>query len=185
MAEPVPKPPGTLTRDEYRAWAMAQPGRHELVDGEAVAMAQGRIAHAQAKAMAWLLLRNAIAAAGLPCQALPDGITVEVDETTEYEPDALVNCGDRPGPDAVAAPNPVIVVEVVSPSSKSVDSGRKLADYFRVPSIQHYLIVVTERRTVVHHRRGEAGAIGTSLVASGSIMLDPPGIAISVEALFE
>lgn len=185
MADPLTTPTRKMSRAEYRRWAEAQPrGRYERADGEVVAMAPERIVHAQAKAMAWLLLRQAVAAAGVKCQVLPDGITVEVDADTDYEPDALVNCGDRAPPDAIAAPNPVIVVEVVSPGSKSIDSGRKLADYFRVPSICHYLIVVTERRMVIHHRRGEAGAIDTRIVAAGMLTLDPPGIVLPVEPLF-
>ncbi len=175
-----------MTRAEFRRWSEAQPrGRFELVAGEVVAMAPERIGHAQVKAMAWLLLRQAIAAAGAPCQALPDGVTVAVDETTEYEPDALVNCGDAPDPDATTAPHPVIVVEVAPPGTRSVDTGRKLADYFRVPTIRHYLILVTDRRVVIHHRRAAGGgAIETRLIAAGRVEMEPPGIAIAAEALW-
>jgi Uma2 family endonuclease len=44
--------------------------------------------------------------------------------------------------DAVAAPNPVIIVEVLSPGTTSTDTGGKLADYFCVPSVAHYLICI-------------------------------------------
>ena len=184
MAEPLPVPPGKLTREEYRRWAEAQPrGRFELVAGEVFAMAPERVAHARIRANAWLALRQAIASAGLDCQAYPDGVTVEVDDDTDYEPDALVNCGEQPDEDAVAAPNPVIVVEVTSPGTRSVDTGAKLAGYFRVPSIQHYLILVTERSMAIHHRRAGDG-IETRMVASGRLELDPPGITVTVEDLF-
>jgi Uma2 family endonuclease len=186
MAEPLPIPPGKLTREEYRRWAEAQPrGRYELVAGEVFAMAPERFGHAQIKAAAWLALRQAIKAAGVGCQALPDGITVEVDESTDFEPDALVNCGERPDPDAVAAPNPVVVVEVTSRSTQSVDTGYKLTGYFRVPSIRHYLVVLTERRMLIHHNRRDDGGIETRMVVSGRVEMDPPGIAITVEELFE
>lgn len=186
MAEPLPVPPGKLTREEYRRWAEAQPrGRFELVAGEIVAMAPERIAHVEIKAAAWLALRQAIKASGVACQAYADGITVEIDEDTDYEPDALVNCGERPDRNAVAAPNPVVVVEVTSPGTQSVDTGFKLADYFRVPSIHHYLIAMTAKRMVVHHARRADGGIETRILASGRIQLDPPGIAITVEELFE
>jgi len=94
-----------------------------------------------------------------------------------------VNCGEQPDEDAVAAPNPVIVVEVTSPGTRSVDTGAKLAGYFRVPSIQHYLILVTERSMAIHHRRA-GGGIETRMVASGRLELDPPGIIVTVEDLF-
>ena len=51
-------------------------------------------------------------------------MTVEVD--TDYEPDAVVNCGPPIPDDAVAATNPVIVVEVLSPGTRGIDTGAKL-----------------------------------------------------------
>ena len=177
--------PLTMIREEYRRWAEAQPrGRYELVGGEVVRMAAERAAHVRIKAAVWLALRRAIAVAGVPYEALADGVTVEVGDDTDYEPDAIVNCGEPMPDDAVAAPNPVVVVEVLSPSTQSVDTGAKLADYFRVPSIRHYLIVGANRRTVIHHRRRDDGGIETSLIAEGGIALDPPGIAVTVAEFY-
>ena len=60
--------------------------------------------------------------------------------------------------DAIAAENPVIIVEVLSPGTVSTDTGGKLADYFQVPSVAHYLIVHPTRRVITHltvgHPRG-------------------------------
>ena len=114
-----------------------------------------------------------------------DGAAVEIGSDTSYEPDAVVNCGERPDPDAKAVPSPVIVVEVTSPSTGRVDTVQKLADYFRVPSIQHYLIIDVARRMVVHHRRQDNDTLSTRIAAAGPIVFDPPGIAIAAEALFE
>jgi Uma2 family endonuclease len=85
-----------------------------------------------------------------------------------------VNCGRPAAADAVAAANPVIVVEVVAPSTEHVD----LADnYFRVPTIQHYLIVRARRREVIHHSRS-GDAMTIRVINAGRIVLDPPGIAV-------
>lgn len=81
------------------------------------------------------------------------------------------------------AEGPVIVVEVLSPSTRAIDTGGKLADYFTVPSIEHYLVIRADRRAVVHHRRA-AGGIMTHWVVEGPIVLDPPGIRIGVEDLY-
>ncbi len=72
---------------------------------------------------------------------------------SDYEPDALVNCGAPMADDAVAAPCPVVVVEVLSPSTAATDTGGKLAGYFAVPSVAHYLIIHPTKRVVTHHRR--------------------------------
>lgn len=185
MGQSIAKVPVMLSRIEYRRWAEAQPrGRYERVAGEVVAMAPERAAHVRVKAQAWLALRQAIRAAGLPCEALADGITVEVGDDTDYEPDAVVNCGERIAGDVVAASNPVIVVEVLSPSTPSIDTGAKLADYFKLPSIRHYLIFRADRRAVTHHRRRDDGGIETRLAAEGRIALDPPGIEIVIEDVY-
>ena len=173
--------PIMMSRAEFRRWAAAQPrGRYERVAGEVVAMAPERIEHTRVKAGAWLTLRQAIRIAGLPCEAMTDGATIEVGDDTDYGPDVVVTCGERVGGKQVVKPNPVIVVEVLSPSTQSVDTGTKFTDYFRVPSIRHYLIVRADRRTVIHHRRGDDGGIKTQILAEERIVLDPPGIEIAI-----
>ncbi len=177
--------PIMMSRTEYRRWAEAQPrGRYERVAGEVVAMAPERIAHVRVKARVWQALDQAARAAGLPCEALADGVTVEVRDDTDYEPDVVVNCGELIAGDEVAAPNPVVVVEVLSPSTQSVDTGTKFTDYLTVPSIRHYLIVRADRPTVIHHRRRDDGGIETRLVAEGRIALDPPGIEVAIEDFY-
>jgi len=178
MSEPAPK---RMTSDQFIAWAMEQPEgqRYELAGGELVGIAPERAAHARAKAQIWRRLADAIAAANLPCEAFPDGMAVEVDDQTTYEPDALVRCGTPLPADAVKLTDPFIVVEVLSPSTRARDAGAKLADYFRLPSLRHYLIVRTEDRAVIHHARGEGDAIATRIIREGTIRLDPPGITIA------
>jgi Uma2 family endonuclease len=177
VSEPARK---LMTSDEFIAWAIEQGGgRCELVAGEIVAMAPERAAHARVKAHIWRRLTEAIEAADLPCEAYPDGMAVEIDNETTYEPDALVRCGAPLPPDALKLHDPVIVVEVLSPSSRARDAGAKLADYFRLPSVRHYLIVRTEDRTVIHHARGDDGAIATRITRDSPIPLDPPGIVLA------
>jgi Uma2 family endonuclease len=178
------EPEGYFSREAYRAWCDAQPrGRFERVEGRIVAMAPERGAHLLAKAAVYRALYRAVAAAGLSCQVLPDGATIETGDS-DYEPDATVNCGALMAPDDIAAPNPVIVVEVLSPGTRAVDTGRKLFGYFLVPSIAHYLIVDPVRRRVIHHRR-DGERIDTAILASGPIAMDPPGISITMDEIYE
>jgi Uma2 family endonuclease len=106
-----------------------------------------------------------------------------VDADTDYEPDAVVNCGPPAPGDALAATNPVVVVEVLSPSTESIDLADKLADYFKVPTIQHYLIVRARRREVIHHSRS-GSAIISRVINIGGIVLDPPGITIDLADIY-
>src|SRR5688572_24031937 len=119
---------------EFLGWAERSPEgkRYELINGAPVAMAPEREGHAAAKLSVAIALVSAIRRAVLPCFALPDGMTVPIDEQTAYEPDALVYCGKRAPRDSTVVPNPVIIVEVASPSTRHIDAGVKLAGYFKV-----------------------------------------------------
>jgi Uma2 family endonuclease len=172
-----------LSRVEFRCWAAGRKQRYERVAGEPVAMSPERVGHARIKNRVWAALDRAIRVAELPCEALGDGITIEIDDDTDYEPDAVVNCGPRLPDDAVAASSPVVVVEVLSPSTEHIDLADKLADYFRVPSIQHYLIARALRREVIHHRRSGAEII-SRVINIGDIVLDPPGITIVLADIY-
>ena len=178
------EPEGYFTREAYRAWCEVQPrGRFERVEGRIVAIAPERRAHMRVKVAVFKALERAIDVAGVKCEVLPDGATVEAGEN-DYEPDATVNCGEPMKDDDIAAPNPVIVVEVLSPGTRSVDTGGKLVGYFMVPSIAHYLIVDPMRPIVIHHRR-DGDRIGTSILSSGPIAMDPPGITVTVEEFYD
>jgi Uma2 family endonuclease len=171
--------PQRLSRQQYRQWVEHQPRRYELIAGEPVAMSPEPVAHARVKSRVWAALDRAIRTAKLACEALPDGITIEIDTDTDYEPDAVVNYGAPLPPDAIAANNPIIVVEVLSPSTQSIDVADRLADYFRLPSVQHYLVVRTRRDEVIHHRRAGPEII-TRILNVGTLTLDPPGITVEI-----
>jgi Uma2 family endonuclease len=174
-----------LSRADYRRWAEAQPsGRFERIDGTVVAMAPERRSHAKRKALVWLALHQAVQTTDLPCEVYPDGMTVEIDDN-DFEPDVILRCGDELPGDGVSVPDPLIVVEVLSPSTRQADLTRKMVAYFRVPSVRHHLIFWADRPQVIHHRRrDDDDAIDTRVVTTGDIKLDPPGVSISVETIY-
>jgi Uma2 family endonuclease len=180
----VALPQTHMTVDEYLAWAEGQPGRYELDNGVVLAMSPEGAVHAKIKFRTQVALAAAIRAGGFPCHMLPDGMTVRVDAFTAYEPDALVYCGAELGPRDVEVPNPVIVVEVLSPSTRHIDLSKKLAGYFRLPSVAHYLIVDPLKSSVLHHARSTGDTILTRIVTTGMITLDPPGLEFAVADIY-
>ncbi|HJY17125.1 MAG TPA: Uma2 family endonuclease, partial [Xanthobacteraceae bacterium] len=80
--------------------------------------------------------------------------------------------------------NPVIVVEVLSPSTRHIDAQIKLAGYFRLSSVMHYLVIDPDKPLVLHHARNADGTILTRIVSDGMIGLDPPGIEIAVGDIY-
>jgi Uma2 family endonuclease len=174
-----------MTTTEFLAWADTQDqGKFELFEGDIIAMAPERVGHAQSKANTWRALADAIRAAGLPCQAFVDALGVKISDDTTYIPDALVNCGPPLPADVMLAANPVIVVEVLSPSTRHIDKAIKLADYFTVTSLHHYLIIDLNKRHVLHHQRQPDGAVLVRIIKDGELRLEPPGIVIAVAELF-
>ena len=171
-----------MSVDEYLAWTQGRPGRYELLDGTVYAMTPERAIHAQIKLAVHMALAAELRARKLPCHVLPDGMTVRIDNSTSYEPDALVYCGAKVPPSAFEVLNPMIVVEVVS---QHIETSIKLPDYFRVPSIMHYLVVDPDRPLIIHHSRRDDGPILTTFVRDGTVALDPPGLDLALSDIYE
>ncbi|BDA84446.1 hypothetical protein Sa4125_19880 [Aureimonas sp. SA4125] len=185
----IPKPARSekMTADAFYTWAESwgEGERYELVEGLAYRLQCERVSHAETKAAVWLALRNAIAGAQLDCRAFPDGVSVRISDHNVRDPDVVVQCGHYDS-NSLFAPNPVVVVEVISPSSVKTDVDRKLIDYFSVMSILHYMIVYGDDGRIVHHFRSSAGAtIETRILGREAIIeLSPPGLVVAAADFF-
>jgi len=175
-----------MTVDEFLAWSVRQDkGRYELQDGWVIMQQSQNVGHLRVKGRVWLVLSRAVEAANVPYEAMPDGATVRIAPRTACEPDALVAPLPLPDDKSLEIPNPVIVVEVLSPSSTRRDLVEKLAGYFQVPSIAHYLVLDPEEKELIWHRRAPGGGLEPpAVMKDGTLRLDPPGIAFAVADIF-
>jgi Uma2 family endonuclease len=173
-----------MTASEFLLWSQHQPERWELLDGIPTAMSPERVIHGDTKYRAARAFDDAIAKARAPCRFVLDSAAVRIDARNSYQPDVLVYCGEPVAGDVVEVPNPVIVVEVLSPGNAMTDLRDKLRGYFRVFSIQHYLIIDPDKRLVIHHARGQDDVVETRIVSEGTIALDPPGLMLSIADFF-
>jgi Uma2 family endonuclease len=173
-----------MTVNEFLPWARQQPERWELFDGVPSAMSPERVIHGDTKYRAARAFDDAIGKAKVPCRFVLDSAVVRIDARNSYQPDVLVYCGEPVAADAIEITNPVIVVEVLSPGNAITDLRDKLQGYFRVASIQHYLIVDPDKRLVIHHTRAQDDFVGTRIVTSGQITLDPPGLTLALADFF-
>lgn len=174
-----------MTVEEFLAWADAREddGSYELDDGVVIAMAPERVVYARFKGQIFSALREAIAKAGLPCEVFVEGPGIRIDRHTSYQPDVLIQCGPPAQGDDRFIDQPVVIVEILSPSTAYRDLGRKARNYFRVGSVAHYLVVDPDDRVVSHRWRGDHGAIVTEDLSEGELVLDPPGVAVAIAAL--
>ena len=178
-----------LTFDEFMQWYEHQEGHWELHDGRPVRKhdpARGQVeraGHVRTKLEIVLALRTAIQQAPVQCEALTDGIMVKINDQKGYEPDALVYCGERIDRDSLVAPAPVILVEVLSPSTAQKDLSDKLEDYLSLESVQHYLVLDPQSEKVWHYYR-ETDHIALNPVTDRQLFLQPPGITVDLSDVF-
>ncbi len=175
-----------MTANDFVEWSADQGElRHELESGQPYLMAPEQARHALLKHAVSRALEDAIEKAGLNCTVFPDGMQIVIDDSTVRIPDASVQCAPF-DPSTTVLNEPIILVEVVSPSSGNRDQNFKLVEYFSLPSVQHYLLLFPEQKYLVSFKRGtEKGQFETMVVRDGDIELSPPGISIDVSKLFE
>jgi Uma2 family endonuclease len=178
--------PTRMTVDEFLAWAVRQEkGRYELFKGRVVMQQPQTWRHAGLRVRIYNLLVAAVERAGVPYFAAPDGMTVRISEDEAFEPDALVAPLPEPEGLDLEIPNPVLVVEVLSPSSVKRDLADKVAGYSKVPSIEHYLVLEPEEREAIWFRRIAGGELQPPVaVREGTLELQPPGIILAIAEIF-
>jgi Uma2 family endonuclease len=130
--------------------------KHEYVCGYVYAMADGRRRH-------HLIASNLLYALGRrldksPCQAYGSDMKVRIHSEQGYRfyyPDITVECGPH-DPDSVFTDDPVVVVEVLSASTRRIDEGEKREGYLSIPSLAAYVLVDSERLgAAVWRRKGD------------------------------
>jgi Uma2 family endonuclease len=141
---------------EYVARERDASQKHEYLHGHAYAMAGGTPSHGRLCAEIGRQLGNALA--GRPCSVFTSDVRVRVAATgLSAYPDASV-CGrletDPEDPDAIT--NPIVIVEVLSPSTASYDRGAKAAHYRRLPSLREYVLVAQDEQRIEVHRLVDA-----------------------------
>ncbi len=176
-----------VTADEFLDWVSRLPGgeRYELEAGEVVPMSPERANHTRIKYRIWSALSAALDSAGLVnCEVFGDGLGVRIDDTTVYQPDCLIRCGVRLGGSELNVHDPILIVEVVSPTSQARDTSEKLEAYLGLQSVRHYLVVNSNRQGVIVHSRRNDGGIETQIVTSGTLHLDPPGRKVDIASFY-
>ena len=164
---------------EFEAWHARQPERWEFICGQPRLMAPASMKHAIIKNNVGFALRQAFADLG--CTALIDGPQILTDEISAI-PDVVVTCAPIDLSTPVIA-EPVIIVEVMSPSSEADDAGRKWFSYRKIPSLKHYLVLSQDERAVqVHSRAGDLWR--ERFVSAGTIELDDPPVRLDIDAIY-
>jgi len=127
--------------------------RHEYIYGEVYAMAGSSDRHNQISGNIFVKIFSKISGSG-SCQVFMTDMKLQADAETFYYPDIFVAC-DKP--DRYFRREPILIIEVLSPSTESIDKREKLKVYRQIPTLQEYTIIAQDKMSVELHRRNEDG----------------------------
>lgn len=145
-----------MTADEFLAWDETQTVKHEFVRGEVFMMTGGVDHNYTVAGNLYIALRQHLR--GTPCRIYGSDVKLRVEAADCYfYPDLMVTCSALDAADRLIKREPVLVVEVLSPSTAAFDRGEKFADYRQLASLREYLLVDVTRRRCDLHRKGTDG----------------------------
>jgi len=176
----------TYTLAEYLDLERYSNVRHEFVRGQILAMAGGTPEHGTFAANVIAVLSTQLR--DRPCRVQTSDVRIRVQATGLLTyPDVSVVCGraevDAEDRDAIV--NPVLLVEVTSPSTDAYDRGEKLEQYRRIPALIEVLFVAHDARRLDLARRSEDGAWSTLTAGDGSSLeLESVGCPIDVAEVY-
>ncbi len=141
-----------LTPDEYLAWERDQPIRHEYIDGEVYAMTGGTLPHNDIAVNLTTILRTTLRGTG--CKVRMSDAKVRVSAQGPYfYPDVVVSCDERDRRATEAIQYPKLIVEVLSPSTAGFDRGDKFKFYRRIPTLEEYVLIDSEKVGIDCYRK--------------------------------
>jgi Uma2 family endonuclease len=168
MGAPVHK----LSRAEYLSWEDQQDIRNELYRGEVFAMVGGRRGHGRVVAY---LMRHLGNHQGdhPPCQAFSENMKVQVGDEAVLYPDVFVTCDEQFSASDTVFTRPLLIIEVLSPSTQRYDRSEKFAIYRRLSSLQEYVLIDPEtRRIEVFRPVGDGSCLYLDMTAQDFLRLE-------------
>jgi Uma2 family endonuclease len=170
-----------MTLAEFLEWEERQELRYEFDGVAPVAMTGGTLAHDAVQVN--LLAALAGRLRGGPCRAHGSNLKVEVAGRIRY-PDAFVTCGEPGTPGDTVRRSPVVVFEVMSESTQTVDRTDKAREYRETPSVQRYVMLEQARAAgTVYARAGETWTV-TLLFRGDTLSMPEIGAEIPLDELY-
>lgn len=145
----------TLTPEAYLEMEMASPERHEYVNGEVFAMSGAATAHNLVFGNLYMALRNV---RGGPYQTFMSDMKLRVETANCYfYPDLMVTCTEADRQNQYVKTDPILVVEILSPSTTLYDRDKKFSAYRQLQSLQEYVLVDAEQQSIESYRCATGG----------------------------
>ena len=170
-----------MTIEEFLAWEETQELRWEFDSLAPVAMTGGTAGHSAIQRNLQIALGTRLR--GKQCQAYTADLKIRVAGSIRY-PDAFVVCSPVPR-NATVVTDPVVVFEVLSPSTASIDHFVKNQEYRDTPSIQRYVILEQDFVGAMVFARADDDWVGHVLGADAILTMPEIGIEVPLAELYE
>jgi len=173
--------PAPMTVAEFLAWEEKQELRWEFDGFAPVAMTGGTVAHE----IIQLNLTAALNARlrGTRCRAYGSNLKVRAADRIRY-PDAFVACTPL-DPRGTVCDDPVVVFEVLSPSTARTDRVEKMHEYWETPSVQRYVLIEQDAVSAMAFARGEESWSGRVLWPGSVLAMPEIGIELPLDELYQ
>ncbi len=169
-----------MTVEEYLDYEHSQEIRHELVDGYLYAMGGASEKHERIAGNLFAAL--SIHLRGSDCRAYKSNLKVAVGDDYYY-PDIFVACGSSNGNNYVRT-DPVVIVEVLSPTTQRHDRGDKRLVYETIDTLEQYVLVWQDTMRV-EIRDTKLGVVTTYEAPSDELMLTRIDFSVDLARLYE
>ena len=143
-----------MTEPEYLEFERENESKHEYFCGEVFAMARASANHTLI--CSYVASALIVALGDKPCAVYQNDMRVKVSATGLFTyPDVSVVCGDPQFADDIfdTLLNPIVLIEVLSPSTEAHDRGKKFQDYRQIPSLQEYLLISQDSARIERYLR--------------------------------
>ncbi len=177
----------TMTYAEYLAHELDAEVKHAFHDGEIYAMEGGTRAHGAIATSFSTELTRAVETAGCGCKVFNSDVRLSLRERHAMYPDVSIACPPLVPPphDGEALSNPVVIVEVLSPTTADWDLAGKFELYREFTSLRHYLVAHADAWRVMHFERQADGRWLMDEHGPGDVIeLSALGCSISVDAVY-
>lgn len=170
---------------EYVAFERGSNVKHEFLHGRIYGMAGGTPEHSKLAATVTGLLFPQLR--GSKCSAYDSDLRVRTATGLTTYPDVTIICGTpaRDAEDPLAITNPTLIVEVVSPSTERYDRGAKFEHYKSLASLQRYVLIAQERRSIEVRSRSEDGSWTVTVAGDGEVVELLPTARLDVGELYD
>jgi len=144
-----------ITPEEYLEGEKYSQVKHEFVDGKVYAMVGVSLAHASIVGNLYTALH--VHLRGSPCRVYSTDVKVKVKANKAfYYPDVMVDCSRAVDTETYYCEQPILLAEVLSPSTEQRDRSEKRFAYQQIASLQEYLLIAQDKPEVKIYRRSGA-----------------------------